>query len=197
MARLNRAHVRIRAGGGRTSKRAPVHAESEALSASTTLESVPASLDTLYHRPGFLLRRAHQIAVSLFVEQPGADGTTTTQYGVLVILRACEGLDQISLSKKVGLDRSTTALVVKKLEDDGYVVRLADPKDRRRKVIVLTARGERKLQSLREVAARSQEVALSIFTAQEAAQFLALLAKFVMHFNKITRAPIVPDDSEI
>lgn len=142
-----------------------------------------------------MLRRAHQIAVSLFMEQPTAAGTTTTQYGVLVILRACEGLDQIGLSKKVGLDRSTTGLVIKKLEDDGFVVRVTDPNDRRRKVLVLTARGERKLESLRDAAARSQEQALSVFTAKEADQFLTLLSKFVSHFNEITRAPIVDDES--
>lgn len=152
------------------------------------------SLDALYKRPGFMLRRAHQISVSLFMQQPEAAGTTTTQYGVLVILRACEGLDQISLSKKVGLDRSTTGLVIKKLEDDGYVVRVADRNDLRRKIIVLTAKGERKLESLKGVAAKSQEMALAPFTPEEAEQFVGLLSKFVSHFNGITRAPITTDD---
>jgi DNA-binding MarR family transcriptional regulator len=141
-----------------------------------------------------MLRRAHQISVSLFMLQPDAGDITTTQYGVLVILRACEGLDQIGLAKKVGLDRSTTGLVVKKLEKSGYVVRIADPEDLRRKVIVLTAKGERKLESLKDVAARSQEMALSVFTPAEAKQFLSLLTKFVEHFNKTTRAPIIKDE---
>lgn len=148
-------------------------------------------IDALYKRPGFLLRRAHQISVSLFMEEAGKyDATTTTQYGILVILRSCEGLDQISLSKKVGLDRSTTGLVVKKLEDEGLVVRIDDPKDRRRKIIVLTARGERKLEMLKVPAASAQENALSVFEPDEARQFLALLEKFVQHFNAETRAPI-------
>src|SRR5271170_3649879 len=76
--------------------------------ASAASDSISPSLDALYKRPGFMLRRAHQISVSLFMLQPDAKNITTTQYGVLVILRACEGLDQISLAKKVGLDRSTT-----------------------------------------------------------------------------------------
>lgn len=151
------------------------------------------SVDALYKRPGFLLRRAHQISVSLFMEQAAQYGVTTTQYGVLVILRACEGLDQIGLSKKVGLDRSTTGLVIKKLESDGLVVRVEDPEDRRRKIIVLTAKGERKLEGLRPAAARSQDIALSAFSPEEAAQFLGLLEKFVSRFNGVTRAPIVDD----
>lgn len=154
------------------------------------------SVDSLYKRPGFLLRRAHQISVSLFMHESADIGATTTQYGVLVILRHCEGLDQIGLSKKVGLDRSTTGLVVKKLADDGLVVRVADPNDRRRKVIVLTAKGERHLERLREPAARAQDIALSAFTPDEATQFLSLLGKFVDKFNNITRAPIIPDDED-
>ncbi|WP_409018859.1 MarR family winged helix-turn-helix transcriptional regulator [Brevundimonas vesicularis] len=153
----------------------------------------PESLNALYKRPGFLLRRAHQITVSLFMEQTADQGVTTTQYGVLVILRAFEGLDQIGLSKKVGLDRSTTGLVIKKLEQDGLVVRIEDPEDRRRKIIVLTAKGERKLESLRPPAARAQQIALSAFTDEETAQFLHLLEKFVTRFNGETRAPIVAD----
>lgn len=153
------------------------------------------SVDALYKRPGFLLRRAHQISVSLFMEESAGFGVTTTQYGVLVILRACEGLDQIGLSKKVGLDRSTTGLVVKKLESDGLVVRVEDPEDRRRKIIVLTAKGERKLESLKDAAARSQAVALSAFTPEEAEQFLGLLNTFVNRFNGVTRAPIIEDEA--
>lgn len=152
-------------------------------------------VDSLYKRPGFLLRRAHQISVSLFMHESAEIGATTTQYGVLVILRHCEGLDQIGLSKKVGLDRSTTGLVVKKLADDGLVVRVADPDDRRRKVIVLTAKGERHLERLREPAARAQDIALSAFTPDEAEQFLSLLGKFVDRFNNVTRAPILLDDA--
>lgn len=162
--------------------------------APTPPTSLPPSLDALYKRPGFMLRRAHQISVSLFMEQPGAAGVTTTQYGVLVILRACEGLDQIGLSKKVGLDRSTTGLVIKKLESDGFVVRVQDPEDRRRKVIVLTAKGERKLEELKAVAVKAQDAALSAFTPDEATQFLGLLEKFVHRFNGVTRAPIVLDE---
>lgn len=151
-------------------------------------------INALYKRPGFLLRRAHQISVSLFMEEAGKqDATTTTQYGVLVILQSCEGLDQIGVSKKVGLDRSTTGLVIKKLEGEGLVVRIEDPKDRRRKIIVLTARGERKLERLRGPAARAQEQALAAFEPEEAQQFLWLLDKFVQRFNGVTRAPITDD----
>jgi len=152
------------------------------------------SVDFLYKRPGFLLRRAHQISVSLFMEEAADFNVTTTQYGVLVILRCCENLDQIGLSKKVGMDRSTTGLVVKRLESEGLVVRIEDRADRRRKVIVLTGKGERHLENLRHAARTAQERALSAFSPEEGTEFLRLLEKFVDRFNGVTRAPIVLDE---
>ncbi len=160
---------------------------------STPSDPGPDSIDALYKRPGFLLRRAHQISVSLFMEESAGFNVTTTQYGVLVILRACENLDQIGLSKKVGLDRSTTGLVVKRLESEGLVVRVQDPGDRRRKVIVLTGKGERKLEGLRTAVLNAKTRALSAFTPAEAEQFLAYLNKFVDTFNGVTRVPIEID----
>ena len=153
------------------------------------------NIDALYKRPGFLLRRAHQISVSLFLSESAEIGATTTQYGVLVILRYCDGLDQIGLSKKVGLDRSTTGLVVKKLEAEGLIVRVEDAHDRRRKILILTAKGERHLERLREPAARAQQIALSAFAPGEAETFLSLLGKFVDRFNDVTRSPIVHDEA--
>jgi DNA-binding MarR family transcriptional regulator len=148
---------------------------------------------SLYNRPGFLLRRAHQISVSLFMEATAELGVTTTQYGVLLILHHFEGLDQISLAKKVGLDRSTTGLVLKKLEQKGLVVRTNDPGDLRRKIIVLTARGERMLDKLTGPAANAQAAALEPFSEQEATQFKDLLKRFVEFYNASTRAPIIED----
>src|SRR5437762_2411269 len=80
-------------------------------------------LDELYRRPGFLIRRAQQIAVSLFLEESGALGITNTQYGILMVLKHRPGTDQISLAKLLGLDRSTTGMVVDKLVQTGLANR--------------------------------------------------------------------------
>ena len=124
-------------------------------------------------------------------------GVTTTQYGVLLILHHFEGLDQISLAKKVGLDRSTTGLVLKKLEQKGLIVRTNDPSDLRRKIIVLTARGERMLDKLTVPAANAQAAALEPFSEQEATQFKDLLKRFVEFYNASTRAPIIEDSDTL
>jgi len=78
-------------------------------------------LGELYQRPGFMIRRVHQIAVSLFMEETGKLGVTNRQYGILFVLRHQPGIDQISVANLLGLDRSTTGMVLKKLEADGLV----------------------------------------------------------------------------
>lgn len=150
-------------------------------------------LEVLYNRPGFLLRRAHQIGVSLFMEETAALGVTTTQYGIMYILRARPGIDQITLAKLIGLDRSTTGLVVGKLEDAGFVVRGADEADRRRKTLNLTTAGAAMMRRLAKPAERAQARVLDPFNAREREQFLSLLARFVDTYNCVVRTPLNPE----
>lgn len=154
-------------------------------------QDVKRSLTELYRRPGFLIRRAHQIAVSLFLEETAEFGITTTQYGAMVVLRAMPQLDQVSLSRLVGIDRSTTALVVSKLIESGYVVSMTDAKDKRRNLLTLSKSGQRLLRKVTQPAQRARERLLSAFEPREATLFLDLLQRFVATFNAETRAPIV------
>ena len=43
-------------------------------------------IDTLYRRPGFMIRRAHQISQSVFTEECARLDITATQFGVLSVL---------------------------------------------------------------------------------------------------------------
>jgi DNA-binding MarR family transcriptional regulator len=147
-------------------------------------------LEELYRRPGFLIRRAQQIAVSLFLEETGALGITNTQYGILLVLKHRPGIDQISVAKLLGLDRSTTGMVLGKLEESGLIGRAIGKSDRRKRNLALTEAGERMLEKLAEPARKAQAHVLSAFSPQERAAFLALLEKFVLKFNDSTRVPL-------
>lgn len=142
------------------------------------------------------MRRAHQISVSIFMEETAALGVTTTQYGAMFVLKARGRLDQTSLSQLIGIDRSTTALVVRKLAERGYVDPISDPKDRRRKSLTLTPLGNEVLEALKAPAQRASEQALSVFTAPEQKTLLRLLKVFVDSFNYEARAPIIADDDQ-
>jgi MarR family transcriptional regulator, lower aerobic nicotinate degradation pathway regulator len=152
--------------------------------------AITGPLEELYRRPGFLIRRANQIAVSLFLEESGALGITNSQYGILLVLKHHPGIDQISVAKLLGLDRSTTGMVLTKLEKAGLIGRRVGTHDRRKRNLVLTRAGERMLERLAEPARRAQMRVLSVFTAEERALFLGLLDKFVGKFNGTTRVPL-------
>jgi DNA-binding MarR family transcriptional regulator len=149
-------------------------------------------LDELYRRPGFMIRRMHQIAVSLFIEETGKLGVTNRQYGILFVLEHRPGIDQISVANLLGLDRSTTGMVLKKLEEDGLVVRSIEVRDRRRHSLQLTRSGKRLLSQLAGPAQRARARVLAAFTPDEQTLFLVLLDKFTRAFNESTRVPLDP-----
>jgi len=138
-----------------------------------------------------MIRRAHQISVSLFLEETGALGITNRQYGIMLVLKAEPGIDQITVAKLLGLDRSTTGMVLTKLEDAGLVGRVVGTHDRRKRSLKLTPTGERMLKRLAEPARRAQERVLSAFSPREQETFLDLLDKFARAFNDTTRVPRV------
>jgi len=148
-------------------------------------------LDALYRRPGFMIRRAHQIAVSMFLEETGELGITNRQYGIMLVLLHQPGIDQITVAKLLGLDRSTTGMVLGKLEEAGLVGRIVGARDRRKRSLKLTPAGERMLARLAEPARRAQERVLSAFSPTERRMFLDLLDKFTRAFNETTRVPQV------
>jgi DNA-binding MarR family transcriptional regulator len=91
--------------------------------------------------PGHLIRRAQQIAVSIFAEQLANADITPVQFAILNALLDSPGIDQVSLAKRVAFDPATSGSVIGRLEAKAWVERKADPNDRRRKLLVVTAAG--------------------------------------------------------
>ena len=145
--------------------------------------TAPERLADLYGRPGFMIRRAHQITISVFQAHAGELGLTNTQFGVLYILKRYPSIDQVTLAKLLRLDRSTTGTVVATLESRGFVARDVGESDRRRRVLALTAEGEAMLQQVQQKSAGTSSTLLAAFTSEERAVFLDLLARLVGHFE--------------
>jgi MarR family transcriptional regulator, temperature-dependent positive regulator of motility len=148
--------------------------------------SDPLSID-LYDQPGHLIRRAQQIAVSMFHETVGRD-LTPIQYAILRMLQETPGLDQVTLAQRVALDTSTAADIAARLEAKGWIVREVLPRRQRR--LVLTADGEavlaKSVAGMRELNRRM----LESLEADEQQEFLRLLRKFVHLNNEQSRAPL-------
>lgn len=151
----------------------------------------PASMTTLYRRPGFLIRRAHQIALALFDEAASEFGITTTQYSVLHTLRAWPEIDQISLCTLIGLDRSTATMVLSTLERNSLIERRQDPADKRRKLLALTPQGRSLLERAAPLATAVSGPMGKVLSEQEVEQLCSLLGRFVQAYNERVRTPLI------
>jgi DNA-binding MarR family transcriptional regulator len=138
----------------------------------------------LYHDPGFILRRASQFGTAIFEEETARHGITLPQYCVLAVLRACRGIDQISLSRFAGLDRSTTTVVLRRLEQLDLVIRRVHAKDARRKVLALTRTGRALLQRVETPATRARARLCATLDPEESDELVRLLLKIVSNHCK-------------
>ncbi|WP_052401738.1 MarR family winged helix-turn-helix transcriptional regulator [Muricoccus aerilatus] len=148
-------------------------------------------LAAIYARPGFKLRRAHQIALSVFAEECRSLEVTSTQYGILVAVSERPGLDQVGVAQALGLDRSTTGMVVGLLEGRGLLRRDRHATDGRRRVLSLTEEGARLLEALAPAAERARRRLLAPLSAEEARTLTALLDRLMDHHDALVRVPLM------
>ncbi len=144
----------------------------------------------LYHQPGHLLRRAHQIAASIFHDELGTL-LTPIQYAVLRILKEHAGIDQVTLAGLVAIDTSTAASVAIRLEEKGLLVRHVDPENRRQRQLHLTPQGLDLLEASKDGIYRLENRIFAGLSPDEAQHFMVLLQKMVDKNNELSRAPLV------
>lgn len=136
-------------------------------------------LRELHQRPGFLLKRCHQVAAAIFLDECRDFKMTASQYGALRVLAVYPGIDQIALGRLTGLDRSTAGLVIKLLLQRGLVERAVNPQDKRRMNLRLSAEGERVLAAMGPAAQRAQERVLGVLPREARAAFTGLMRDFL------------------
>jgi DNA-binding MarR family transcriptional regulator len=158
---------------------------------------VPESrLQELYRRPGFMIRRCHQIAAAIFADECRELDLTTTQYGILYVLSRHPGADQISLARLLGLDRSTTGMVVGRLEERQLLRRAIDPADKRKRLLELTPAGEKLLARAQPVVRRAQERLFAPFSAEERETLVKLLDRLI-DLDETVSAGEAEDEGEL
>lgn len=143
----------------------------------------------VYDEPGHLIRRAQQIAVSMFHSTMG-HGITPIQYCVLRVLQSHPGIDQVTLARYCALDTSTAADLAVRLEERGLVRRMMPMKSKRFRLLHLTPEG---MNLLKKLVPRSKLLARRLLEAlnkDEQKVFLQLLKNFVHLNNEESRAPL-------
>ena len=146
----------------------------------------------LYELPGHLIRRLHQISVSVFAARMADGGfdLTPVQFAALAVIAERPGIDQATLAGLIAYDRVTIGGVVDRLEAKGLLRRAVSKQDRRARVLDLTGEGEALLGRIMPAVREAQEATLAGLTATERHTFMRLLRKATEAGNSLSRAPL-------
>ncbi len=142
----------------------------------TDRDQPPAAGDyALEDQIGYVLRKAHQRATSVFLASFAEPELTPTQWAALVKLRDTGGASQNQLGRLTAMDPATIQGVVRRLEERNLIERAADPADRRRSLLKLTDAGTALVDRLRSEAHAVSRKILEPLSGAERQTLLRLL----------------------
>lgn len=148
---------------------------------------------TIWDRPGYLVRRLHQIHVAMFLENVANGEMTPIQYGLLSILATRPNIDQFTIGEELGLDRANVAGILQRLESRKLITRVVDPENRRRKICLATAKGLALVKRYDQQMQECQKRLLSPLNAAERESFMTLLSRLVEANNESGRTSLKPN----
>lgn len=134
-------------------------------------------LDDLYSRPGFLLRRAHQLSVAIFENACKSVQLTPSQYAVLVVLQDNRTCNQNQLALALGMSKVTISQTVKALIERRLIVSNPLETDKRHNVLAMTAEGEQLLNQSQICTQEAYGQLMGPLQNEEREQLLFLLKK--------------------
>ena len=138
----------------------------------------------LDQRPGFLIRRLHQIHVALFQKNCAAFEITPLQYSLLSALAQRGTADQTTLAADVALDRTTTTGALKRLQLRRFVERAIHRRDRRAQICRLTKTGEALLREIEGSARAAHLETVVDLSKADQQRFIAMMQRIVAARSK-------------
>ena len=147
----------------------------------------------LEKRPGYLIRRLHQIHVALFQETCAEFEITPLQYSLLTALAKRGIADQTTLAADIALDRTTTTGALKRLQSRRFVDRATADHDRRSQLCRLTRKGSALLKKMEKPAQSAHLDTVADLSKADQKRFIVMMQKIVAARSKQTGATAVPD----
>ncbi len=159
------------------------------------MNAAPFAVETLaqlYARPGFLLRRAHQISAAVFEDACAPLALTQAQYGAMTVLAAAPGLDQTRLARALAYDKVTVMRVLRGLQARGLVERAPVPGNARQLAVQLSVAGHDLLAQAQAAAQAAYQRLLQPLVPEQQRQLVQLLTLLTDGLAHEARAPFVP-----
>jgi DNA-binding MarR family transcriptional regulator len=141
----------------------------------------------LIDHPGHLIRRLHQISVSIFLGKAKEYDLTQLQFASLVMIDAYPGIDQSSLGRACALDRQTISTVIRRLIEKNLVLR--EQKNQRTSALFLTGSGRALCHLMNDRLQDVDSILLAPLGKEEGKAFMKSLTKLVFALNEVSRAP--------
>jgi DNA-binding MarR family transcriptional regulator len=139
----------------------------------------------LLGRPGFLIRRLHQLHSALFLEETRGFDITPVQYSLMTALAVRGELEQNSLALEIGLERTSVAEVVPRLQRRGLLARRRSADDGRVKLVRLTRKGGALLRRMAAKVRRAHDRTIDQLAGPERDLFLLQLIELVEANNHV------------
>ncbi len=152
--------------------------------ARTNTDAAEPSEFVLAESPSHLLQRAQQMAADRFAVLVGEDGPTLRQFAVLAAVDAQPGLSQIDLVRATGIDRSTLADMMTRMQKLGWLTRQASRADARANAVTLTPGGASMLQWACQHAKAADAAIMDVLPRAKRKAFHATLLRLAKIANK-------------
>lgn len=134
---------------------------------------------------GFALGISDQVSSALWREFLG-EVFTQPQFLALSELSHSHGIGHYELAERVGIDKVTIGPIVKKLTEQGWIVRGSDPKDARRSVLTIASAGQALLRASISLADQMTEELMAPLTVTEQAVVVQAWATIA----QLSQAPV-------
>ena len=132
-----------------------------------------------------LLSNIHTITADFITEKlkkKGFPDFASSHGNILFQLSVNEKMTMGDLSEKINRDKSTTTVLVRKLEKDGFVTGEADPADKRSRIIYLTEKGKQFNNTAMELSKELLDTFYKGFSEEEKEMFFQSLLKIKKNF---------------
>lgn len=142
--------------------------------------------------PSHLLRRAQQFASDQYTNEQDSKVLTQRQFAVLFAVEQEEGVSQTKLVRATGIDRSTLADMIVRLQGKEFLARKRTDEDLRANAVRITPAGKRALRAAMPAVLRSEAKVLDVLPSRSRAEFTRLLGLIV---KAATDAQLADEDA--
>lgn len=132
-----------------------------------------------------LLSHIHTITADFLIEklkERGYPDFASSHGNILFQLSVNEKMTMGELSENINRDKSTTTVLVRKLEKDGFITGDAAPNDKRSRIIYLTEKGRQFNATAQELSSDLLGTFFKGFTENEKEEFFKTLLRIKKNF---------------